>query len=419
MVTAADSPAAVGNVSGAHDPLSDEVAQQYERWVYPAPIEDLPIWVTRHWQWFDPSHAHTLMWPDREYPEGLDILVAGCGSNQAAVIAFTNPTAHVVGIDVSASSLAHHAYLADRHALTNLDLHRLPVERVVELDRDFDLIISTGVLHHLADPEAGMASLAAVLRPGGVLAVMLYATYGRVGVQMLQSVFRDLGLGQDEDSIRTARGILAQLDADHPVQAYLALASDWHDDAGFVDTFLHGRERTFTIDECHELVESAGLEFQDLFFKAPYYAHRSSTKDLLASSATLSKRQEWSVMERLSSRNACHYFLACRSDRPRSTYEIEFDSPAALDCVPSLRKGCRWDGAVIHRSDWQLALGADGAALVSRVDGRRSIRRIVAEAIRDGDLSFEGGEDAAAMECFRTLWQFDFLTMGIPDGARG
>jgi hypothetical protein len=96
----------VSHVSGGHDPLSDEVAQQYERWVYPATIEDLLAWLTRRWQWFDPAHAHTLMWPDREYPEGLDILVAGCGSHQAAVIAFTNPTAHVVGIDVSAASFA-------------------------------------------------------------------------------------------------------------------------------------------------------------------------------------------------------------------------------------------------------------------------------------------------------------------------
>jgi SAM-dependent methyltransferase len=92
------------------------------------------------------------------------------------------------------------------------------VERVAELNRDFDLVISTGVLHHLADPEAGMASLAAVLRPEGVLAVMLYATYGRVGVQMLQSVFRDLGLGQDEDSIRVVREVLTHIDARYALE---------------------------------------------------------------------------------------------------------------------------------------------------------------------------------------------------------
>ena len=169
------------------DPLGDVVSQQYERWVYPAPITDLEAWLQDSWQWFDPSHAHRLMWPDREYREGMDILVAGCGTNQAAVIAYTNPSARVVAIDVSGASLEHHRWLKDRYELANLELRRLPIEQVDSLDRDFDLIITTGVLHHMADPGLGMRALAHRLRSDGVLAVMLYANYGRYGVQLMQS----------------------------------------------------------------------------------------------------------------------------------------------------------------------------------------------------------------------------------------
>ncbi|QCH15665.1 hypothetical protein CB0101_12685 [Synechococcus sp. CB0101] len=59
-------------------------------------------WLASNWQWFDPSHAHPLFWPDRDYRADLDILIAGCGSNQAAVFATTNPAVRVVPIDVSA-----------------------------------------------------------------------------------------------------------------------------------------------------------------------------------------------------------------------------------------------------------------------------------------------------------------------------
>lgn len=397
------------------DPLSDVVAHQYERWMYPSPIIDLPQWLEDRWQLFDPSHAHLLLWPDREYPVGLDILVAGCGTNQAAVIAYTNPSAHVVAIDVSEASLVHHAYLADRYALTNLELHRLPVERAKELERDFDLIISTGVLHHLADPLAGMKALAAILRPEGVLAVMVYATYGRIGVQMLQAVFRDLGLGQDEESIRAVRDVLARLNADHPVKGYLELATDWHDDAGLVDTFLHGRERSFTIDECVNLVISAGLVFQDLLFKAPYYAHPSSASDVRAAVADLPTREQWSVMERLNARNACHFFMACREDRPRGTYEIDFSSKEAIEYVPSMRHGCRWEDGVIHRPDWRLTLDPEVSALVRRVDGHLTIGQIVDSAISSGDLSRAGRTDALARALggFQDLWKYDFLTFGV------
>ncbi|MGA9679473.1 MAG: SAM-dependent methyltransferase, partial [Mycobacterium sp.] len=69
------------------DPRSDVVVRQYERWRYPRPIQDLEAWVSSNWEWFDPSHAHRVLWPDREYKPDLDILIAGCGTNQASVFA--------------------------------------------------------------------------------------------------------------------------------------------------------------------------------------------------------------------------------------------------------------------------------------------------------------------------------------------
>ena len=56
-------------------PLADVVSSQYERWMYPQPILDLPGWLANNWQWFDPSHAHRMFWPDRGYSPGMDILV--------------------------------------------------------------------------------------------------------------------------------------------------------------------------------------------------------------------------------------------------------------------------------------------------------------------------------------------------------
>jgi SAM-dependent methyltransferase len=139
----------------SESPLADVVSNQYERWMYPQPILDLRGWLANNWQWFDPSDAHRLFWPDRDYKPDMDILVAGCGTNQAAVFAFTNPQARVVAIDVSQPSLDHHRFLKDKYGLKNLELHRLPIEEVGTLERDYDLVVSTGVLHHMADPKAG------------------------------------------------------------------------------------------------------------------------------------------------------------------------------------------------------------------------------------------------------------------------
>ncbi len=50
----------------------------------------------------------------------------------------------------------------------------------------FDYIDCCGVLHHLADPAAGLAALVAVLAPGGGLGLMLYGELGRTGVYPAQ-----------------------------------------------------------------------------------------------------------------------------------------------------------------------------------------------------------------------------------------
>ena len=196
------------------NPLTDIVAAQYETWVYPEPLQDLPAWLIGNWQWFDPSHAHRQFWPDREYRPNLDILIAGCGTNQAAVFAYTNPEASIVAIDVSGASLEHHRFLKQKYSLKNLELHKLPIEEVGSLGREYDLVVSTGVLHHMSDPKAGIRALAKVLRVEGVAAIMLYARYGRLGVEMLQGVFRDLGLVQNESSLTVVKAAIASLPHD-------------------------------------------------------------------------------------------------------------------------------------------------------------------------------------------------------------
>ena len=398
------------------DPLGDVVSQQYEKWVYPAPIDDLEEWRRGNWQWFDPSHAHRLMWPDRDYRPGMDILIAGCGTNQGAVIAYTNPSARVVAIDVSSASLDHHRWLQEKYDLANLELHQLPIEKAASLDRDFDLIITTGVLHHMADPAAGMRALAGLLRPDGVLAVMLYANYGRIGVQMMQSVFKDLGLQQDEASLDVVRDAISQLSPLHPLASYLQIAPDLGDDAGVVDTFLHGREAAYSIDECRALVENSGLVFQDLFLRASYYPPTPTTSPFFTAVAAMPREQQWSIMQRIHASNACHYFLACRPERPVESYAIDFDSGAALDYVPSFRKACGLIGSAVRRHDgWTREVTPLQAALVEHIDGRRSITDIINVVTGSGTFArADRGEIAGvALDTCRSLWEQDFIAIGI------
>jgi SAM-dependent methyltransferase len=399
----------------ASRPRDDLVARQYQRWMYPEPITDLPAWLEGNWQWFDPSHAHRLMWPDRAYRPDMSILVAGCGTNQAAILAHTNPGAQVVAIDVSQPSLDHHQHLKDTHGLANLELRLLPIEQAGEIDREFDLIVSTGVLHHLADPVAGAQALAERLAPDGVLALMLYARYGRMGVEMLQSVFRDIGLQQDEASLRVITEAMGTLPADHPIRAYLAIAPDLHSDAGVVDTFLHGRDLSYTVDDCLALVSSCGLVFQDWFLKAPYHPPVASGNPFHSAIAALPVERQWAVMERVNSRNACHFLIACRADRPRATYAVDFASARFTGYIPSLRHRCALDGNGISCPGWSAPLDAGQLAILRQVDGRCTIGEALGRAVDDGALAHMGLADREqfARELFQSLWQLDVIAVEL------
>ncbi len=84
---------------------------------------------------------------------------------QAAHYAVRWPRARVVGIDLSATSIAHSRELQRKYGLENLELRQLPIERAGELGESFDYVVCTGVLHHLSDPDAGLRALRDVLRP--------------------------------------------------------------------------------------------------------------------------------------------------------------------------------------------------------------------------------------------------------------
>jgi len=399
------------------DPRADVVAKQYEKWTYPEPIQNLETWLTNNWQWFDPSHAHRVLWPDRPYQPDMDILIAGCGTNQASVFAYTNRAAKVVAVDVSQASLDHNRYLKDKYSLKNLELRLLPIEDVPSLDKKFDLIVSTGVLHHMAEPKVGMKALADCLRPDGVAAIMLYARYGRTGVELMQAIFRELGLEQNEESLSMVKEATTSLSPSHPLQSYISIAPDLKFDAGMVDTFLHGRDRSYTVEDCLDLVDSAGLVFQDWFLKTSYYPPTLTEpgNGFYAAVNQLEPQKIWAVMERIKTLNACHFFLACHPSRPEQKYRIDFTSSRALDYVPMLRLRCGIRGDEIYRPGWTVRLDPTHLAFAQHVDGDRSIREIAERVALSGVLAStdQAALEYTGLELFEDLWRMDFVGMDL------
>ena len=248
----------------------DPISSFYEEHPYPPPVSDLDAFAAR---WDDPlrrtSEYHRLF-PERPYREDLRILVAGCGTSQAARQALKWPNATVVGIDVSASSLAATEQLRDRYELRNLQLHELPIDDVASLDLPFDLVVCTGVVHHLADPAAGLAALRQTLAPRGALHLMVYGRHGRAGISMLREYCRIMGVEPSEAQLDDLVETLREVPIDHPISRQLRGSPDFRRNDALADALLNPRERTYAVDELMDLLAAAGLRFGRWYRQAPY-----------------------------------------------------------------------------------------------------------------------------------------------------
>src|SRR4051794_10524162 len=89
----------------------------HERYPYPPPVDALG---GDRSAWSDGQrrrHEHHLLWPARPFREDQSILVAGCGTSQAAKYAVRWPAARVTGIDFSATSIQCTGALKDAYGL--------------------------------------------------------------------------------------------------------------------------------------------------------------------------------------------------------------------------------------------------------------------------------------------------------------
>lgn len=190
-------------------------------------------------------------------PVAADILIAGCGTGQeAAHWALRCPDARITAIDISPASLA---FATDRCAaagIANIAYHCLDLHEVASLGLTFDAVACSGVLHHLAEPEAGWAALVEVLKPGGVMSLMVYSAMARLPVRRAHALIDDLRAAPPTDAVlRAARErLIRELPA-------ITHSRDFYTLAGVHDLLFHEHEDPFDVTRIVNDMAAFGLDF--------------------------------------------------------------------------------------------------------------------------------------------------------------
>ncbi len=414
-------------------PLLDvdkEVRDFYDRYPYPPPIDNLEKY-QRLWQDRERRRAdYHLFWPAKSYKEDQAILVAGCGTSQAAKHALRWPNAQVTGIDCSSTSVRYTEYLKRKYNLENLHVHELAVEQVNDLGMSFDQIVCTGVLHHLADPDTGLSALRSVLKPDGAMHLMVYAPYGRAGIYMLQEFCRRVGIHATDAEIPDLIRALSLLPPGHPLETILKEAPDFRSEAALADALLHPQDRAYTVPQLFEFIEKAGMRFGRWMRQAPYSVHCGLVAKIpqAAQMASLSLPEQYAAIELFRGTMARHSVIAYRSDRKSNTQDVSFTGDAWLDYVPirmsdticvQERLPAGAAGVLINQThtyrDMFLPIGTGEKLLLDAIDGVRNIAGIVERA---PSSSHRRTNLDVARTFFEKLWWHDQVVFDASQQAK-
>jgi tetratricopeptide (TPR) repeat protein/2-polyprenyl-3-methyl-5-hydroxy-6-metoxy-1,4-benzoquinol methylase len=250
---------AIPRMTKIADPTSVMVRQQYEENPYP------------RWVRIEPAGqaVTTETWLRQTYPtaavdnfvgrDAIDILVAGCGAGQNSIEAARRSAgAQVLAVDLSLSSLAYAQRKTRELGIGNIEYAQADILELTTVGRSFDIIESTGVLHHVADWKAGWRVLLSLLRPGGLMRLGLYSELARADLAGARAFIAAHRYERSTTDIRRCR------------QDMLACADPISDVAKFQDFFttsecrdllFHVEEHLLTLPQIKDFLNENGLKF--------------------------------------------------------------------------------------------------------------------------------------------------------------
>lgn len=235
-------------ITKIHDKVSEAVREQYEE--YPYPRWDVPF-----------KGIYNRKIEGRFIGKKAKILIAGTGTGQEAIeLAFGFPDAEITGVDLSRTSLAYGIMRARQLGITNLTFCQADINELGTIGQSFDYIASSGVLHHMKDPEAGWRVLHGLLKPGGLMRIALYSRMARVSVTQAWQVIAEKNIGNDTPSIRAFRRNLTDY-LEPKYRTFFYKSYDYYSLPMCRDLIFHVQEHQFDLLQIKDILQRLNLKF--------------------------------------------------------------------------------------------------------------------------------------------------------------
>ena len=253
----------IKNIGNIQDSISKKVKNQYELNPYP------------RWRYNSYTHENKInvlsIVNSETYPISIEsnsidlenkiinILIAGCGTGIQILEASRYSNCKITAIDLSNASISYAKRKVDEYGMRNVDFIEMDILELTELNKRFDLIECSGVLHHMQNPNEGLSCLYNVLEPNGFLKLGLYSRYAREDIRKARELIKEKDINPTLDEIRDFRNNV--LNGDMKKLFKITQWSDFYSTSMCRDLCFHSHEQCFSLIEIKDILRKSNLEF--------------------------------------------------------------------------------------------------------------------------------------------------------------
>ena len=190
-----------------------------------------------------------------------EILIAGCGTGQHSIgTSQSIKGARILAVDLSMASLAYAKRKTTELDIEFIEYAQADLLKLASLGRTFDVIESSGVLHHLENPFEGWEVLLSLLRPLGLMRLGFYSELSRQDIVRVRNLISEEGIGSTSQEIRDYRKHLLVLN-DSEDYGFAVSSSDFFSTSACRDLLFHVQEHRMNLKILADFFKDHDLNF--------------------------------------------------------------------------------------------------------------------------------------------------------------
>jgi len=323
----------------------EQVRIQYEKYPYPLrnPQDEKQRIAMPHGAYLAQIN-HYCFSGKQDFRNSFRVLDAGGGTGDVTIMlaeSLRDTNAEIVYLDMSLPSME---ITQQRANIRKLDNIKWINGSILDIDKmglgKFDYISTSGVLHHLADPDEGLKALKNSLKEDGAIGIMVYGQYGRTGIYQMQEMLKMVNAKQTDTEImlqntKSMIDCLPQTNIFKKTESIFGFPKIKENNVEVYDLFLHSQDRAYTVPQIYQWIDDCGLNFVDFFHNKSCYKPERFISDpgLLNTINELPIEKQQAIAELMSCLLGQHNFYVSKKTNTIA-------DPRELENIPFFYKQC-------------------------------------------------------------------------------